>query len=296
MTGEIRENSFFEAMKIREDLWQILGQGGELCYLLEGEEKAILIDGLVGAGSLKAFVRELTDKPVTMILTHGHLDHTGAVWEYGECLMHPDDIALMYSQRHSGVLERYHFAKMQGPLATHQNPSLTPDDIIPPKAVRTYPLYDGDIIDAGGIQLEAIAVPGHTFGTLVFLDRKNRVLFSGDACNINTLLGMTGCTSIEQYLESLRHLESFSEAFDVMYGGHGRDCVPNTIVNDAISMCGRILAGTDDAEPAKSMDGEDVFYGSNHRPDYLPACGGLANIQYSRDRLYKKDVRRYQPE
>ena len=292
---EKRENSFFEALKIRDHIWQILGQGGELCYLVEGKDRAVLIDGLEGAGSLKSFVRELTDLPVTLVLTHGHLDHCGAAFEYGECFIHPDDIALMYSPRHSSRESRFGFAKAVSPLTTHQDPALSLEDVVPPCAVKTYPLYDGDMIDAGGTELEVIGVPGHTFGTLVFLDRKERILFSGDACNINTLLGMEGCTSIEQYLESLHHLKKYEDAYDVMYGGHGRNTVDKSIVDDAIAMCERILAGTDDAEPAVSMDGSKVFYGSIHNPDYTPACGGLANIQYSRDRLYKKDVRRYQP-
>ena len=47
----------------------IAGMGGELCYLVEGTERALLIDGLSGVGSLKAFVRELTELPVTMVIT-----------------------------------------------------------------------------------------------------------------------------------------------------------------------------------------------------------------------------------
>ena len=105
---------------------------------------------------------------------------------------------------------------------------------------------------------------------------------------------MEGCTSIEQYLESLHHLKEFDDAYDVMYGGHGRNTVDRSIVDDAIAMCERILAGTDDAEPAVSMDGTEVFYGACHNPDYTPACGGLANIQYSKDRIYKKDICRKQ--
>ncbi len=292
--SEIRENRFFEALRINECTWQILGQGGELCYLVEGTERAVLIDALEGAGDLKGFLRELTGKPVTVVLTHGHLDHTGCVFEFDSCYIHPDDIALMYSRRHCSEEERLRFARMKSPLAGHQT-DLAIEDIIPSRPVKTFPLYDGDTVEAGGITLEVIGVPGHTAGTLVFLDRKHRILFSGDACNINTLLGIEGSTSIEEYLESLRHLRTFADAYDVMYGGHGREPVAKSIVDDAIGMCERILAGTDEAEPAVSMDGTPVFYGSRHNPDYTPACGGLCNIQYSRERLWKKDVKRYVP-
>ena len=123
-------SQFFEAVPVRDHIMQILGQGGELCYLIEGTERAVLIDGLVGAGSLKNYVREMTDLPVTLILTHGHLDHTGAAWEYGSCYIHPDDIALLYSPRHCSVKSRFEFARMEGPLCTHQADSLCEADII----------------------------------------------------------------------------------------------------------------------------------------------------------------------
>ena len=62
-------SKFFTSRKIFDNVTQIGGLGGELCYLIEGSEKALLIDGLTGVGSLKAFVRECTDLPVTLVLT-----------------------------------------------------------------------------------------------------------------------------------------------------------------------------------------------------------------------------------
>lgn len=90
-------SKFFTSRKIFDNVTQIGGLGGELCYLIEGSEKALLIDGLTGVGSLKAFVRECTDLPVTLVLTHGHVDHAGASFEYGECYVNPADVALCTS-------------------------------------------------------------------------------------------------------------------------------------------------------------------------------------------------------
>ena len=44
-------------------------------YLLIGNERALLIDSGYGKIDLKGIVARLTDKPVTLMLTHGHLDH-----------------------------------------------------------------------------------------------------------------------------------------------------------------------------------------------------------------------------
>ena len=37
-------------------------------------------------------------------------------------------------------------------------------DVIPACAVKTYPVYHGDVFDRGGVQLEVIGVPGHSVG------------------------------------------------------------------------------------------------------------------------------------
>ena len=65
------------------DTWVLCYHGTLYCYLLVGEEKAMLIDTAYGEGDLRAMVESITDKPVMVCNTHGHFDHTGgnALWE-----------------------------------------------------------------------------------------------------------------------------------------------------------------------------------------------------------------------
>lgn len=44
-------------------------------YILIGEERVAVIDTMMGYNDLQNAVRELTDKPITVINTHGHPDH-----------------------------------------------------------------------------------------------------------------------------------------------------------------------------------------------------------------------------
>ena len=44
-------------------------------YLVEGTEKAALIDTGYGVGNLKGYIKTLTEKPLIVLITHGHLDH-----------------------------------------------------------------------------------------------------------------------------------------------------------------------------------------------------------------------------
>ena len=275
------KSKFFEAKKISDYATVIDGMGGERCYLIEGKDRALLIDGLTGVGSLMAFVRELTDLPVIMAVTHGHIDHIGAAWEYKEVFIHPDDIALMYTDHHSAPESRFNFISLRG-----EKLPATIEDVVPPCNVKTYPIYDGDIFDLGGVELEVIAVPGHTYGTVVFLDRKARVIYSGDACNPNTLLCLPGSTSIEEYRTSLDHLKEFQQYADSFCGGHGEP-VPATIVDDAIAMADRILNRTDEKVPTPAIGGGTALLGSARSENFLPVCGGYANIMYSEDNILK---------
>ena len=281
------ESKFFKARRIYDNVTLITGLGGEQSFLIEGSDKALLIDGLSGVGSLKAFVRELTELPVTLVNTHGHVDHIGADFEYKEVYIAPEDIPLMYA--HSDMEMRLGFAKsgaMFAPLPTE--PKLS--DVTVPGPVKTLPMKNGDIFDLGRAKLEVIAVPGHTRGTVVFLDRDRRIVYSGDACNRNTLVYGEESASIEEFKESLLHFKEFQPAFDGLWGGHGGAMEQPEIIDSAIALCDEIMAGTDDAVEAVGFTGKACWYAKEKDQYYRRLDGGTANIAYSKDRIWKKDV------
>ena len=277
------KSKFFTAQKIMDNVTMIAGLAGELCYLIEGREKALLVDGLSGVGSLKAFVRELTDLPVELVLTHSHPDHMGAAFEYGKCYIHPDDISGLYE---AGDAERRYAFAADGA----RDFTLRMEDAIPCVPVCTLPVGDGYAFDLGGTQLEVIAVPGHTWGHIVLLDRSARAVYSGDAVNSNTLMFLGGA-SIEEYRDSLAHLWSFAEDYDVLWGGHGGVSVPKRIVTEAIELCEEIMSGTDQKAPGDFM-GRSALYAREKDASFRRYDGGIANIAYSTDRIWKKQVRK----
>ena len=283
------KSKFFEAKKINEYITQIIGLAGEQCYLIEGSEGALLFDGLCGEGSLKSFVREITDLPVQIALSHAHPDHCGAVFEYGECYMHPDDIALLYSDFVSGSEERWNFVTDVPEWAPPVRTKTRLEDITDRCAVKTYPVYDGDIFDLGGVQMEVIGVPGHTRGTIVLLDRAARLVLSGDAINPNTLMALPGSATIEEYKESVLHLKTFQAAFDFLYGGHGPEPVPARIVDDALMLIDKILNRTDEAiEEYDNLGHRKVWRAASVGSDFNPLYGGFSNIVYHPDNIYGK--------
>ena len=60
-------------------------------FLLIGTEKAMLIDCGMGIGDLRGAVEMLTDKPLIVVITHGHIDHTANARQFDEIWIHPKD-------------------------------------------------------------------------------------------------------------------------------------------------------------------------------------------------------------
>ena len=71
----------FESREFWPGVWQIQDNMGVCMTLLCGEEQALLIDTGYGLEDVAAYVRTLTDMPLSVMLTHGHHDHAlGARW------------------------------------------------------------------------------------------------------------------------------------------------------------------------------------------------------------------------
>ena len=118
-------------------------------YLVEGSERALLIDTGTKCDSLAYIVKKLTDKPVDVVITHLHPDHAGCAGQFESFHMHPLD---------SVMLGEYNFSN------------------------TIHYINDGHKFDLGGGKIiEALLMPGHTPGSIVLLDRANGDCFSGDA-------------------------------------------------------------------------------------------------------------------
>ncbi len=82
------EREFYRTERVAEGVTRIRCSVGELCYLVEGEKSAALIDAASGYAGLRELVASLTDKPVRLFLTHGHRDHSGGMVQFEQAWAH----------------------------------------------------------------------------------------------------------------------------------------------------------------------------------------------------------------
>ena len=166
--------SSYQLTKISDTHWRICEQGVNMDLLI-GTERALLIDTGYGFGNLPAAIATVTDKPVTVVCTHGHPDHACGGWQFPEFWLHPAD---------EEICRMYNTFDWRA-----QNiPNPKPDDFLE-EAYRAGGAGQlrfcraEQVFDLGGLALEVVELPGHTAGSIGLLDRANRELYVGDAMN-----------------------------------------------------------------------------------------------------------------
>lgn len=257
-------------------------------YLAEGEEKAVLIDTGVGVGDLKAVVVGLTNKPVTVLLTHGHVDHAMGAAAFADVRISPLDAGI-YAQhcRFEGRKGYVMGAAMQGGDPALIG-SITDADYQKPCAFSAFsPLAPGQRFELGGVTVEVLEGAGHTPGSLTMLIPEWRVLVLGDACNQFTFLFDRSCSTVAQYREMLLGLEEKTAGhYDRVLVSHGMGEGSANMIRNVIAVCDDILAGRADNMPFCGFNGEPCCIAK--AMDFARFCradGGEGNIVYDPNRI-----------
>lgn len=250
----------YPMVQFKKDTWEIDEFDCASLYLLIGEEKAMLIDCGMGIGDLRGAVKMLTDKPLIVVISHGHIDHTGNARQFEEVWIHPKDQAAPIPQS----LERRRYDTER--IAKRQKNCIggaysmfnlypydieidlrEPDENEKPPVIHD--LYDGQQFDLGGGRIvTAYECPGHSPGEMIFLDEQTRSLFCGDALNFN--LGVSA-EPVEKTLRYLKRMRDMSDRYDGIYNGHhdfralgmplDEDCLPNVIALLEDTVAGHIV-------------------------------------------------------
>lgn len=265
----------FTVRQLPDRVTEITDPSGVHCFLVEGREKAVLIDTMVGLRGLKELVGTLTELPVEVVLTHGHMDHAGGVFEFGSCRLHPEDMAML-----DGKTLPARIGYMNGQLEASGAQPLPREEFLIDAPVECTPLLGGDKLDLGDRVLEVIHVPGHTRGSLCFLDPDTGDFFAGDACNNNTLVMMDVSATISQYLETLLALKDRQGEISRFYLFHGPSLQDKSCIDDNIQCCREILAGTDDHVPVEFL-GRTGYLAKERIPGTFDRKDGrFGNIMY----------------
>lgn len=234
------DEPYFRSEQVAPGTWKILS-AGDYSYLVEGENEAAAIDTGYGAGNIREFLQTLTNKPVRNVInTHSHFDHTAS----------------------NGYFEAAYMAREGLDKATIPYKSFEGIQFI-----QDYPrraVDEGFVYDLGGRTLEVFSIPDHTPDGIALLDRKERLLFTGDEFMVMGKMLRVSVTTFHGYLEKLMAHRS---EFDRLCAGGG--VLPAALLDGFFECTKAILAGergekeTPHArpmqEPPKGPNGETIY-------------------------------------
>lgn len=152
------------------------------CYLVEEDDGLTLIDAALPYSSKGIMEAASTiGKPITkIVLTHAHEDHVGALDQLKRQL---PDVLVYISHRDARLLA--------GDRTLDPTEPQTPIRGGVPKQIKTKPdvlLRDGDRIGS----LLAVYTPGHTPGSMSFLDTRTQALIAGDTFQTRAGVAVSG--------------------------------------------------------------------------------------------------------
>lgn len=167
------------------DDFYVLDDGRVRQFLILGKNDAILIDTGFPDSHVYEAVKSITEMPVRVIMTHGDMDHTGGLKDFGTCYLHEADWNLISEE------------------------------------IQLNPLSEGDIFPCGEYCLETIEIPGHTYGSAAFFDREKKLLLPGDSVQKDGPIFMFGThRSLDLYIESQKKLYELSEKVETIIPCH----------------------------------------------------------------------------
>lgn len=205
--------------------------GSQNMYLIEGADRALLLDTGWGAGNLRAFVERLTDKPLLVANTHCHPDHAGGNGEWEEVLMLP-----------GGELDLATCAECPFDLSKLPHPDY-----------RHVLVHEGDTIDLGDRALEVFDISAHSNGSMALLDRQGDMIFVGDELEsaqviMNPAAPVPGVAFVlderlRRHRENMLRLRELLSESTTIFPAHNGAPISHEYLDDYIGLTEAIYAG-----------------------------------------------------
>ena len=214
-------NNWFEVYQITPNIIAIYepGQFEEvISYLITGTEKAVLWDTGTGIGDIKKVVDKLTSLELIVLNSHTHYDHVGGNYQFENIY----GVATDFTNKNAKG-RPHEIAKefITGDWIWKPTPAGFSNERYELKPFQIAKnIKHQDQLDLGGIVLEVLHTPGHAPDALCLLDRKNRLLFTGDTFYPAPLYAHFDESDVSQYIESANYLASLTESVDHILPSH----------------------------------------------------------------------------
>lgn len=244
----------FEINKIASETYALIDKDDCYIYLLIGKNKTLVIDLGDTKIPIKPEIEKITSNDLIVALTHGHGDHVAKSLEFDKVYLSPLD--------KNNYLENELLFPNYYQLKSYQ---------------ELLPLENFKKFDLGDRIIETFPLGGHTPGSTVFVDKKNKFVFCGDALGagkgvwIQCLHG----TKIREYKKNLMNAKKYLNSYGVdnswyFWTGHQKQVYRSNnpisleLIDDMIVLCNQLIKGNTVGEKSDvpTFDGTQGYYAS----------------------------------
>ena len=182
-------------------VYHIEAQPGIFVTLLTGRRRSLLVDTGLGLGDLRRTVEGLAEGPLTVVNTHGHIDHFGGNYQFGQVYIRAGE---METARDSlAPLHLENLAPDQPILDGRDPRSWGAAEWYDRSFAHARDLPDGMVFDLGGLTVMPVPLPSHTPGMTGFYVEERGLLLGGDSVCTLVNLCLPGASSVEEHLRVL---------------------------------------------------------------------------------------------
>ena len=206
----------YTVKKLQEPWLYSIQEGHVFSYLLVGDTAALLYDTGYGKGDIKGIVYNIIgDKPLDVVLSHGHVDHVNGAYQFNKVWISPRDNELCL--RHASRTSRQ---RVVDGLESYPE-GFDPEIYINSKIGELLDLDDNKTFDLGGLSASIIPMEGHTAGSVGLLIKEHGILLVGDAANAHIWMFLNESLHMNDYIAMLKRMLGVD--FKSFYYGHSSD-------------------------------------------------------------------------
>ena len=236
---------WFEVYKLNNNTYAVYepNQWQEaISYLLLGTEKAMLVDTLQGIGDLKAVIDQLTDLPVIVMNTHSHYDHVSSNHQFETIY----GIQMPYTANNAKGHKNADLRSSMTPETIWKNlPDTFSFDTYESKAYEIDKFVkDREIIDLGDREIEIAFIPGHSPDSVILVDKKNRMMMTGDTFYPAPIYVYSDTSSFQDFFLSAQIMFGYRRDVDFLLPGHNETMLSVDYLNELRAATMRIVNPT----------------------------------------------------
>lgn len=184
--GDIITGTMYRVEKIRDYVYHIEDciDNPSSMYCIVGNKKVLWVDTANTHSGSENELREIVDqiaqdKEVIVAITHNHFDHVGQLSVF-------DKEMILF------------------PIMDKEDKDYSPQFKF---------IEDGCCIDLGGLLIKAVSVPGHTAGSMVFIEDQEELVITGDAIGSSFVWLFFMDNVLAHYKKGIHHLYDQIKAY-----------------------------------------------------------------------------------